>query len=452
MTAQILSRRPWHLALIILVGSALIWYASVDAGAQESTDSPAEPTPIATSDAPLSGEAPCQTSLSERFSTEKLAQSKAAASDPALATAKFASVEDGVTVTIGKSGKVKFSYVTNDTVACDAQGMPLQNGVVSVFHNDALTTGNFFPVNTDTNPGGDPPRANDWGPESIGAGMYPLVRARIQLSEHTLPGETNYHSVPGLTHELGHAAGLADLYTTANGCTNDNHGTTSVMACFANLDPIPGFDQTNLLSLYQRIPQGIPVTGNPPQAPNFRTTGATTTSISLAWTDYSFNEKDQIVTRTSDNATQIAPRDAQSHTWTGLSSGTEYCFNIKQRNAYGGTAAASPPVCRFTTAVPPANPSNVRVCSVPCDLYGFKDNATNEIGFGVIVQKRTTCSSGTWTQVGSNILLPPKNQTDDAYAYNFVGPGCFRVKVQALGVNGVHSGVVTSSPGIHFPN
>ena len=68
----------------------------------------------------------------------------------------------------------------------------------------------------------------------------------------------------------------------------------------------------------------------------------------------------------------------------------------------------------------------------------------------MIVQKRTTCSSGTWTQVGSNILLPPKGLTDDVYFYNFVGPGCVRVRVQTLGPI-VHFSLITSS-GVYFPN
>jgi hypothetical protein len=128
-----------------------------------------------------------------------------------------------------------------------------------------------------------------------------------------------------------------------------------------------------------------------------------------------------------------------------------YCFNIKQRNAYGGTAVASPNVCATTTSSPPANPSNVRVCSVPCDLYGFKDNATNETAFGVIVEKRNSCSSGTWN-VMANIILPAKNQTDDVYNHNFVGPGWFRVRVQALqGSSGPHSALI-NSPGVYFPN
>lgn len=121
---------------------------------------------------------------------------------------------------------------------------------------------------------------------------------------------------------------------------------------------------------------------------------------------------------------------------------------------YGGVVAetneANNTLSWGRIGVAPRSPTLVRVCSTPCDLYGFKNNSSIDTGFGVIVQKRTTCSSGTWTQVGSNILLPPKGLTDDVYGYNFIGPGCFRIKVQTLGPI-VHSSQITST-GVYFPN
>jgi len=343
------------------------------------------------------------------------------------------------------TNRVRFVYDVNQpTVVCDVAGFPTVGNVVSVIYEASILTGDY-----DRNQQLDAFRNNDWGPESSAGstGMYPMTKGRVRL------GTSYDNSVNGLTHELGHAAGLSDLYIVGSSpCVDDNpYGGVTVMDCSTGHDPIPQvIDIDSLNLMYQRIPQTIPVTGNPPAAPNWRVDSVTTNSVTLKWTDYSFNEKDQIITRTADGATAVAARDAESFTWSGLSSGVNYCFNIKQRNGYGGTAAPSPDVCATTTANP-ADPSNVRVCSIPCDLYGFKDNATNELGFGVIVQKRPTCSTGSWGNWGQNILLPPKNQTDDVYVYDFVGPGCFRVRVQALGPGGGLSNLITST-GVYFPN
>jgi len=57
------------------------------------------------------------------------------------------------------TNKVRFSYVANDTVVCDAAGMPTVNGVISVFHNASLRTGDFFPIKTDAL--SEPFRQND---------------------------------------------------------------------------------------------------------------------------------------------------------------------------------------------------------------------------------------------------------------------------------------------------
>jgi hypothetical protein len=101
-----------------------------------------------------------------------------------------------------------------------------------------------------------------------------------------------------------------------------------------------------------------------------------------------------------------------------------------------------------TIGVMPKDPTNVRVCSLPCDLFGYKDNSAIETGYGIKIQRRTSCSSGTWTTV-SQFLHPPKNGTDDVYAYDFTSGYCWRVRVTALGPI-VHSNEKTSS-GVFFP-
>jgi len=249
------------------------------------------------------------------------------------------------------TGTVRFSYdVNNPYVSCDSEGMSLVDGVISVFHNDALSTGDFFPIqHKQGDPLRDVFRDNDWGPESAPGvtGMYPMIRARIQISEHTEPGSTNYHANPGgVTHELGHAIGMADLYVSgSNPCVNDNdYGPLSVMACYVNI-AIPQEDQDSENILYRRIPQVIPTGPG-----DWRPVSATYNSISLAWTDYSFNERDQIITRVSDGATQVVGRDVETFTWPGLNPSTNYCFTIAQRNAYGGTAVASGTACFNTLA------------------------------------------------------------------------------------------------------
>lgn len=98
-----------------------------------------------------------------------------------------------------------------------------------------------------------------------------------------------------------------------------------------------------------------------------------------------------------------------------------------------------------TMYVKPNAPSNARVCPGNCDLYGFKDNSDIETGFRVQVQRRQSCTSGSYT-TRTTQTQPAKSRTDDVYFYDFPQDGCWwRITVRANGQHSTHSSVVTSS-------
>jgi hypothetical protein len=95
--------------------------------------------------------------------------------------------------------------------------------------------------------------------------------------------------------------------------------------------------------------------------------------------------------------------------------------------------------------VVPNAPSNARVCPGNCDLYGFKDNSDIETGFRVQIQRRQSCTSGSYTTITTQ-TKPAKSRTDDVYFYDFPQDGCWwRITVRANGHHSTHSSVVTSA-------
>lgn len=111
------------------------------------------------------------------------------------------------------------------------------------------------------------------------------------------------------------------------------------------------------MSLFQPVIEALNkwqlslVTGSgdtPPSAPaNPRSTGTTSTSVSLAWDASSGDATAYDVYNGSASATSVAGTSA---TVTGLSPDTAYTFTIKARDAAGNTSPASSPVSARTQA------------------------------------------------------------------------------------------------------
>ena len=180
-----------------------------------------------------------------------------------------------------KTGRVNFLYILESTTPCDAVGRPLTEGRITVFHNQSINTADYDKVTAPE----DAFRDNDVGTEGD-IGMYPLRKGRVRIRLPDPPGPPpvnstfDSHTVAAVVHELGHAAGLADLYNHDEPppCVSLPHDPdTTIMDCSPG--PTPGqHDIDNLRLLYERASE---------QVNDFLATAETPDEISFRWTDRS---------------------------------------------------------------------------------------------------------------------------------------------------------------------
>jgi len=148
-----------------------------------------------------------------------------------------------------------------------------------------------------------------------------------------------------------------------------------------------------------------PATATVPVAPSGLTaTPASTTSISLSWTDNSTDETGfqieygpsatgpfTLITTTAANVT--------SYSHTGLTASTAYYYRIRATNGAGDSANTT--VVSATTpaaATPPATPSGLAATAAsPTSIsLSWADNSNNETGFKI---ERGTSASGPFAQI-----------------------------------------------------
>lgn len=226
------------------------------------------------------------------------------------------------------TGRVKFFYTPDSTTACDAIGFPtIKDGRVGITHDD-VDSRTFF--QGDQNPP-DAFRNNDVGTEGD-VGMWPYRTSRIHMrSEH--------HTTSVLVHELGHAAGLSDLYNheeVAMGLpcapAHTHDPDTTIMDCSVGPSPLQ-HDMDNLDDLYMKQPTRVSdftaVTG----------LDGSLVTVGFGWTDKSFNELFQFIAMDTNmdgigdvGYPVVVPRDQELALWEGLQPlqpNTPYCFFIQ---------------------------------------------------------------------------------------------------------------------------
>jgi len=131
-----------------------------------------------------------------------------------------------------------------------------------------------------------------------------------------------------------------------------------------------------------------PPTTAPAAPASLATTGNTTTSVGLRWTDNSNNESSFAIERSTDNATWTAltlnPSNTVTYTDSSLNGGTTYYYRVRAINSVGNSAYTN--VLTTTTQSPPAPPSApsslsaTTVSHTAIDL-SWSDSSTNESSF-----------------------------------------------------------------------
>src|SRR5438132_6554201 len=184
---------------------------------------------------------------------------------------------------------------------------------------------------------------------------------------------------------------LADL---GNVTSYKDTGLTAGNKCYYEVAARNGAGTSAFSNMANATTTAAPV---PPAAPsNLTATVVSTSEIDLSWTDNApTNETGFLISRSTNGTTfsQIGSVGAgvTSYKSTGLSSGTQYFYEVRATNAAGNSAFSN--IANATTSAvqaPPAAPSNLTAAAVSTseiDL-SWTDNAPgNETGFLV---SRTT--------------------------------------------------------------
>lgn len=171
-----------------------------------------------------------------------------------------------------------------------------------------------------------------------------------------------------------------------------------------------------------------------PAAPTIlSSSGLTTTSVSLSWTDNSNNEDWFVVEKSTASATgpfstlTQTSANTKAASDTGLSPNTTYYYRVAAGNS-AGISAYSDPLTVITRVAPPAAPSEltaVAVSTTEIDL-SWTANSTNETGFKV--ERSTISETMGFNYVGSTNagvktyndkgLAPATTYYYRVYAYN----------------------------------
>jgi hypothetical protein len=165
-----------------------------------------------------------------------------------------------------------------------------------------------------------------------------------------------------VAHEFGHGIGFG------HSDVGDATMYPSISRCATTSRSLAADDIAGAAFLY---PAGSGGTlGSPPTAPSgLVVAGATTSSISLRWTDNSNNESGFGIERSSDgmNFSEIRRVIAASATDSGLSSGQTYSYRVRAYNSYG-TSGYSNTIDAMTLSVTSAplavtNPSPTQLAT-----------------------------------------------------------------------------------------
>ena len=141
--------------------------------------------------------------------------------------------------------------------------------------------------------------------------------------------------------------------------------------------------------------------GTPAAPTGLTTSGVTTTSINLSWTDASSNEAEFKIERSTDGASfsQIGTTAQNTTTFTssGLTAGTKYYYRVRASNEIADSGYSN--VAEATTLSPPTTPTGLMISGVTSTTISllWTDASSDETGFKI---ERST-DGAAFSQIGT---------------------------------------------------
>ncbi|MEU4231357.1 glycosyl hydrolase family 18 protein [Nonomuraea sp. NPDC026600] len=193
--------------------------------------------------------------------------------------------------------------------------------------------------------------------------------------------------------------------------------------CIQSHTSQPGWEPPNVPALWKPVTGGGTDTTAPSVPANLRSTGTTSSSVSLAW-DAATDNVGVTGYDVYRGSTQVTTATGTTYTDTGLAAATSYTYTVRARDAAGNVSAASTAVTASTSGGTgaPGQPGTPNVTASTSSSITLSWGASSGTVTGYRVYEGTTVRAtvtGTSATIGS--LNACTSHTYTVKAYNSVG-------------------------------
>jgi chitinase len=193
--------------------------------------------------------------------------------------------------------------------------------------------------------------------------------------------------------------------------------------CIQSHTSQPGWEPPNVPALWKPVTGGGTDTTAPSVPANLRSTGATSSSVSLAW-DAATDNVGVTGYDVYRGSTQVTTATGTTYTDTGLAAATSYTYTVRARDAAGNVSAAGAAVTASTSGGTgaPGQPGTPNVTGSTSSSITLSWGASSGTVTGYRVYEGTTVGAtvtGTSATIGS--LSACTSHTYTVKAYNSVG-------------------------------
>ncbi|NRQ40650.1 chitinase [Nonomuraea sp. NN258] len=234
------------------------------------------------------------------------------------------------------------------------------------------------------------------------------------------PASANAVSVSTGTVQSAAAAEWAAWTAYATGARVTYNGVE--YECIQGHTSLPGWEPSNVPALWKRATGGGDNVA-PSTPANLRSTGATTSTIALAWNASTDNVgvTGYLIFR---GGTQVGTATGTTYTDTGLAAGTSYTYTVRARDAAGNQSQPSTSITASTSGNngAPGQPGAPSVTASTNSSLSLTWGASSGTVTGYRVYEGTTVvSTGTGTSATIGSLSTCSTHTYTIKAYNTVG-------------------------------